>query len=51
MQLIERHRFFVGVNIQVADRDHDRWQIAAALDAAWLVVTDLVGRTRWELVP
>lgn len=40
-----------GISNEVGDRDHDRWQIAAALDAAWLVVTDLVGCTRWESVP
>ena len=40
-----------GISNEVGDRDHDRWQIAAALDAAWLVVTELVGRTSWESGP
>ena len=33
-----------GISNEVGDRDVARWQIPAALDAAWLVVRDLIGR-------
>ena len=40
-----------GISNAVGDRDFERWHIPAALDAAWLVVRDLVGRRRWDTTP
>lgn len=40
-----------GISNAVGDRDFERWHISAALDAAWLVVRDLVGRRRWDTTP
>ena len=37
-----------GVSNAVGDRNFDRWQIPEALDAAWLIVSDLLTRPRWD---
>ncbi len=37
-----------GVSNEVGDRTHDRWQIPEALDAAWLIVSDLLSRDSWD---
>ena len=37
-----------GVSNEVGDRNHDRWQIPEALDAAWLIVSDLLSRDSWD---
>ena len=37
-----------GISNEVGDRDVELWQIPTALDAAWLVVRDLVGRHHWN---
>ena len=37
-----------GVSNTVGDRALDRWQIPEALDAVWLIVSDLLSRPRWE---
>jgi len=37
-----------GVSNEVGDRNHDRWQIPKALDAAWLIVSDLLSRNSWD---
>ena len=37
-----------GVSNEVGDRNFDGWQIPEALDAAWLIVGDLLSRPRWE---
>lgn len=33
-----------GISNEVGDRRVERWQIPTALDAVWLIVTDLLGR-------
>ena len=40
-----------GISNEVGDRDVERWQIPTALDAARLLVRDLVGRRRWDTTP
>ena len=40
-----------GISNEVGDRDVGRWHIPAALDAAWLVVRNLVGRRHWDTTP
>ena len=40
-----------GVSNEVGDRRVDRWQIPEALDAAWLIVSDLTSRHRWGTTP
>ena len=40
-----------GISNEVGNRDHERWQIPGALDAAWRVVTDLLGRPTWDTTP
>ncbi len=40
-----------GISNAVGDRDFERWHIPTALDAARLVVGDLVGRPRWDTTP
>ena len=37
-----------GISNEVGDREHDRWKIPEALDAAWPIVADLIGRPSWE---
>jgi futalosine hydrolase len=39
-----------GISNEVGDRRVARWQIPAALDAAWRIVTDLLGRPIWDAV-
>ena len=40
-----------GISNAVGDRDVELWHISTALDAAWLVVRDLVGRRHWGTTP
>ena len=40
-----------GISNDVGDRDVERWHIPTALDAAWLVVRDLIGRRHWDTTP
>ena len=40
-----------GISNAVGDRDVERWQIPGALDAAWLVVSDLLSRPDWDTTP
>ena len=40
-----------GISNEVGDRDFERWQISTALDAAWIVVNDLVSRANWDTTP
>ena len=40
-----------GISNEVGDREFERWQIPAALDAAWIVVSDLIGRPTWDTTP
>lgn len=40
-----------GISNEVGDRDLERWQIPGALDAAWLVVSDLLNRHDWDIAP
>lgn len=40
-----------GISNEVGDRDFERWQIPTALDAAWIVVSDLIGRPNWNATP
>ena len=37
-----------GISNAVGDRRFERWQIPAALDAAWLVAADLLDRPDWS---
>lgn len=37
-----------GISNQVGDRRVDRWQIPEALEAAWLVASDLLTRPVWD---
>ena len=37
-----------GISNEAGDRDFERWQIPTALDAAWRVVSDLIGRPAWN---
>ncbi|MEE2636836.1 MAG: futalosine hydrolase [Acidobacteriota bacterium] len=37
-----------GISNQVGDREFERWQIQEALEAAYLVATDLLGRSTWN---
>ena len=39
-----------GISNAVGDRDVERWQIPTALDAAWLVARDLIGRRHWNTI-
>ena len=38
-----------GISNEAGDRDVGRWQIPTALDAAWLVASDLIGRPAWNI--
>lgn len=40
-----------GISNDVGDREFERWQIPAALDAAWIIVSDLIGRPNWDTTP
>ncbi len=40
-----------GISNEVGNRDVERWHIPTALDAAWLIVRDLVGRPHWDTAP
>ena len=40
-----------GISNEVGDRAFERWEIPTALDAAWLIVRDLVGRRHWDTTP
>jgi len=37
-----------GISNEVGDRDFERWQIPEALNAAWLIVSDLLRRPSWD---
>ena len=37
-----------GISNEVGDRDFERWQIPEALNAAWLIVSDLLCRPSWD---
>ena len=37
-----------GISNEVGDRNFDHWQIPEALDAAWLIVSDLLSRPGWD---
>ena len=37
-----------GISNEAGNRDVARWQIPTALAAAWLVVSDLIGRPAWN---
>ncbi len=37
-----------GISNEVGDRDFERWRIPEALNAAWLIVSDLLGRPSWD---
>ena len=40
-----------GISNEVGNRDVERWQIPSALEAAWLVVSDLLSRHSWDATP
>lgn len=40
-----------GISNEVGDREFARWQIPTALDAAWIVVSDLIDRPHWDVTP
>tara|TARA_B100001013_G_C24227671_1_gene291882 strand:- start:136 stop:321 length:186 start_codon:yes stop_codon:yes gene_type:complete len=40
-----------GISNQVGDHRMDHWEIPAALDAAWALVSDMAACPTWDITP